>query len=320
MKLFWLSENFKNRATELASNSEIGKKEQHAFHILGLSKLPMFIGTLVGLLALTFITKLQYTSDFSQLSITSWVISSLYPSYFVSTMGVDTEVDIKLLTIFLALLIVLWSWARELTVEATYQGHHTAQVQSGLKLGVLLFLLSEAMLFFPFFWAFFHGTLSPSIALGGVWPGVGVDVEVLNPFLLPFVNTVVLLSSGLALVSAHRAILAGYKRVVMNSLFISILFGILFSWLQYLEYGLTLFTITDGLYGSSFFLLTGLHGFHVIVGTCLLLISYWRVTQDHFTRNHHIGFEAAAWYWHFVDVVWLGVFSCVYFWAVTSWL
>jgi heme/copper-type cytochrome/quinol oxidase subunit 3 len=98
---------------------------------------------------------------------------------------------------------------------------------------------------------------------------------------------------------------------------ISIFFGILFSWLQYIEYGLTAFTITDGLYGSSFFLLTGLH---VIVGTWLLIVSYWRTSQDHFTRTHHVGFETAAWYWHSVDVVWLGVFSCVYFWSVSTWL
>jgi cytochrome c oxidase subunit 3 len=319
MELFWLSENYKNSAKRTLINKD-GKQEGHAFHILTLSKLPLFVGTLVGFLALTFISKLQYTFDFSHLTITSLILSSLYPAYFVSSSGLDAEVDIKLLTIFLALIITLWSWAKELVVEATYQGHHTAQVQTGLKLGVLLFLLSEAMLFFPFFWAFFHGTLSPSIALGGIWPGVGVDAEVLNPFLLPFVNTVVLLSSGLALVAAHRAVIAGYRPVVMNGLFVAIVFGILFSWLQYLEYGLTAFTITDGLYGSSFFLLTGLHGFHVIVGTWLLLIAYWRTSQDHFTRAHHIGFEAAAWYWHFVDVVWLGVFSCVYFWAVTSWL
>jgi len=280
----------------------------------------MFVGTLAGLLALTFITKLQFEPNFIKLTVINGLLSSLYPTYFVPSLSFNDEADIKLITIFLILLATLWSWGRELTVEATYQGRHTIQVQQGLKLGVLLFLLSEAMLFFPFFWAFFHGTFSPSYALGGIWPGVGVNTEVLNPFLLPLVNTVVLLSSGLALVSAHRAIIAGYNKVVVNSLAISILFGILFSWLQYLEYGLTLFTITDGLYGSSFFLLTGLHGFHVIVGTCLLLISYWRATQEHFSRSHHVGFEAAAWYWHFVDVVWLGVFSCVYFWAVTSWV
>jgi heme/copper-type cytochrome/quinol oxidase subunit 3 len=271
-ELFWLNKNYKQNAYK--NFIEAGKNEQHAFHILALSKLPMFVGTLAGLLALTFITKLHMVPEFAKLTVISSLLSSLYPSYFVSGLGLNDEAEIKLLTLFTILLIALWSWGRELTVEATYQGHHTAQVQQGLKLGVLLFLLSEAMLFFPFFWAFFHGTFSPSYALGGIWPGVGVKDEVLNPFLLPFVNTVVLLSSGLALVSAHRAIIAGYNKVVINSLAVSILFGILFSWLQYLEYGLTLFTISDGLYGSSFFLLTGLHGFHVIVGTCLLLISY----------------------------------------------
>jgi len=249
-----------------ALREPIGVREQHSYHILGLSKLPLTVGTLAGLLALSFIAKLQHTFDFADVSITSAILNSFYTGYY-SVSGINTEIDTKLLALLLALIITIWSWARELVVEATYQGHHTTQVQNGLKLGFLLFLLSEAMLFFPFFWAFFHGTLSPSIALCGIWPGVGVDKEVLNPMLLPFVNTVVLLSSGLALVSAHRAIIAGYRSIVLNSLVVSIFFGILFSWLQYLEYGLTAFTITDGLYGSSFFLLTGLHGFHVIVGT-----------------------------------------------------
>jgi cytochrome c oxidase subunit 3 len=103
-------------------------------------------------------------------------------------------------------------------VEATHQGYHTTQVQTGIKGGFLLFLLSEAMLFFPFFWSFFHGTLSPSVALGGIWPGVGVNKEVLEPHLLPLVNTAVLLSSGMALVAAHRAIVGGFNKVVLNGL------------------------------------------------------------------------------------------------------
>jgi cytochrome c oxidase subunit 3 len=132
---------------------------------------------------------------------------------------------------------------------------------------------------------------------------------------LPLFNTVILLTSGLALVSAHRAIVIGYRPVVINGLFLSIILGILFSWTQYFEYGVTEFTITDGIFGSTFFMLTGLHGFHVLVGTVLLLITYWRCIHNHFSKEHHSLFEFAAWYWHFVDVVWLLVFLCVYCWG-----
>jgi heme/copper-type cytochrome/quinol oxidase subunit 3 len=196
-------------------------------------------------------------------------------------------------------------------------GFHTSNVVTGLKYGMLLFLASEAMLFFPFFWAFFHASLSPAVTIGGVWPPEGIRLEeTLDAFMLPLVNTVVLLTSGVALVAAHRAIIAGCRPIVLNGLYIAISLGILFSWLQYLEYGLTKYTIGDGLYGSTFFMLTGLHGFHVIVGTCLLLIAYWRAVQGHFSRQHHALFEFAAWYWHFVDVVWLFVFAFIYVWGV----
>lgn len=160
---------------------------------------------------------------------------------------------------------------------------------------MFLFLLSEAMLFFPFFWAFFHTSLAPTIAVGCVWPPVGIKgLETLNPFMLPFVNTVVLLTSGVSLVAAHRAILGGCRETLVNSLFITILLGILFSWLQFIEYGITKYTINDGTFGSTFFMLTGLHGFHVIVGTCLLMATYIRSVLNHFSKQHHILFECAA--------------------------
>jgi cytochrome c oxidase subunit 3 len=158
--------------------------------------------------------------------------------------------------------------------------------------GMALFLLSEAMLFFPFFWAFFHTSLSPSYAIGMIWPPLGI--EVLNPSMLPLVNTVVLLTSGVSLVSAHRAIVGGDYSVVINGLFITIILGIFFSWLQFIEYGLTGYTISDSTFGSTFFMLTGLHGFHVLVGTMLLMVTYLRACYNHFSTGHHVLFNAAA--------------------------
>jgi heme/copper-type cytochrome/quinol oxidase subunit 3 len=296
------------------------KGQQHPFHVLSSSKLPVFISTFVGCLALTVIVKLQNISNVAKFSIISADIMEPFFSVtgaMPSTELPDSIVDMRIVQLLTLLLITIWAWGRELVREATFEGWHTEDVVIGLYIGMILFLASEAMLFFPFFWAFFHASLSPAITVGGIWPPEGIRLEeTLDPFMLPLVNTVVLLTSGVALVAAHRAILAGCKAIVVNGLYIAISLGILFSWLQYLEYGLTKYTITDGLFGSTFFMLTGLHGFHVIVGTCLLLIAYWRAVQNHFSRQHHALFEFAAWYWHFVDVVWLFVFAFLYCWGV----
>ena len=296
------------------------KNAQHPFHVLGSSKLPVFVSTFVGGLAISVIIKLQNIANTSKFLLVGEGI--MEPFFTVvgalpNTELPDSAIDSRILTFFIFILLTIWSWGRELVHEATFGGYHTKNVQVGLAYGMLLFLASEAMLFFPFFWSFFHGSLSPAITTGGVWPPEGIRFEeTLDAFMLPLVNTVVLLTSGVALVAAHRAIIAGCKPIVLNGLYAAISLGILFSWLQYLEYGLTKYTITDGMFGSTFFALTGLHGFHVIVGTILLLISYWRAVQNHFSRQHHALFEFSAWYWHFVDVVWLFVFAFLYCWGV----
>jgi heme/copper-type cytochrome/quinol oxidase subunit 3 len=275
---------------------------EHPFHVLTDSKLPIFLATFAGLLATAFVVKL-HLADAASIFECNRVAASLFDPFFsVNNLDyISVNAVILTLLVFLGATVAAWSYS---LVEESAQGHHTARVQLALKYGMLLFLVSEIMLFFPFFWAFFHGSLAPSIAIGAVWPPVGIkDIETLNPFMLPLLNTVVLLCSGVAVVAAHRAILAGYKIMVLNTLYIAISFGILFSWLQFLEYGLTRFTLNDGLYGSVFFMLTGLHGFHVIVGTVLLLIAYVRTINNSFSTTHHVGFEVIIWYWHFVDVV-----------------
>lgn len=298
---------------ELPLTVEVGS---HPFHVLTSSKLPIFMSIFAGSLATTFVAKLHDVSFINSLDF-SWVANQLLSPFFTIAEYDIVSFDIMILVLIGFITTNMASWSYNLVKESTIEGHHTKRVQLALMYGMLLFLVSEAMLFFPFFWAFFHGALSPAVAIGGVWPPVGIkDLEVLDPFMLPLVNTVVLLSSGVALVSAHRAIVSGHKSVVLNMLYLAISLGIFFSWLQFIEYGLTKFTISDGLYGSVFFMLTGLHGFHVIVGTTLLLIAYWRVGANTFSTHHHIGFETAAWYWHFVDVVWLFVFAFVYIWGV----
>lgn len=204
-------------------------------------------------------------------------------------------------------------WFSDIITESTFQGHHTLKVQEGLRLGVVLFIFTEVMFFFGFFWAFFHSSLSPSVAIGCVWPPKGI--EVIEPFELPFLNTLILLSSGVSITWAHRAILSGNRTNALIALAVTIGLGIIFTGCQAFEYNTAPFSINDGIYGSVFYLLTGFHGFHVIVGTIFLMVNWWRIYQYHITTGHHVGFESGAWYWHFVDVVWIFLFTTLYWWG-----
>ena len=169
------------------------------------------------------------------------------------------------------------------------------------------------MFFFAFFWAFFDSSIKPSFIIGGVWPPEGL--ETLNPWAIPLLNTVILLTSGVTVTWAHHSIVSGAKKSAQKGLFFTILLAIFFTALQVFEYFGAPFSISSGIYGSTFFLATGFHGFHVFIGTCFLTVCLIRSAANHFTKEHHFGFEAAAWYWHFVDVVWLFLFVTVYWWG-----
>jgi len=204
-------------------------------------------------------------------------------------------------------------WWRDVIREGTYEGQHTQSVQSGLRIGMLLFILSEVMFFFAFFWAFFHSSFNPSHQLGGVWPPA--SLVTLDPWSIPVLNTVILLSSGASVTWAHHSIVSGSKGEAVFALSITVLLALIFTALQAFEYKSAEFTISDGIYGSTFYMATGFHGFHVFIGTCFLAVCLGRILADQFTREHHFGFEAAAWYWHFVDVVWLFLFITIYWWG-----
>jgi cytochrome c oxidase subunit 3 len=181
---------------------------------------------------------------------------------------------------------------------------------------MILFIVSEIMFFFAFFWAFFHSSITPTYNIGGVWPPTAITT--LNTFTVPLTNTFFLLTSGATVTWAHHAILARSKKHTLIALIFTIILAILFTTLQCLEYINAPFNISDGVFGSCFYMATGFHGFHVFIGTIALFISFIRTILNHFTYNHHFGFESAIWYWHFVDVVWLFLFISVYWWGSSA--
>jgi cytochrome c oxidase subunit 3 len=213
--------------------------------------------------------------------------------------------------ILVAITMVVW-W-RDVIKEATFQGHHTPVVQLGLRYGMTLFIASEVMFFAAFFWAFFDAWLYPKEATGFMWPPEGI--EPLHPFQLPTLNTLILLSSGGTVTWAHHALLKGDQKTTVRMLGVTVLLGILFTCIQAYEYGHATFGFTEGIFPSTFYMATGFHGAHVIIGTIFLIVCFFRAAKGHFKPDHHFGFEAAAWYWHFVDVVWLFLYTFVYVWS-----
>jgi len=210
-------------------------------------------------------------------------------------------------------LAVMAVWFRDVAIEATYKGNHTPVVQIGMRYGMSLFIASEVMFFSAFFWAFFDSSLFPKEATGGVWPPKGIIG--FDAWDLPFLNTLILLLSGTTVTWAHHCLVENDREGTKKALWLTVLLGILFTCCQAYEYSHAHFGFKDGIYPSTFFMATGFHGFHVIVGTIFLAVTLMRVYKGHFTPTHHFGFEAAAWYWHFVDVVWLFLFVCVYWWG-----
>jgi cytochrome c oxidase subunit 3 len=221
-----------------------------------------------------------------------------------------------LLTGLFLILYVMFTWWRDIIREATYEEQHTFAVQRGLRLGMILFIISEIMFFFAFFWAFFHSSLAPTFNIGGVWPPQAIAP--IQTSGIPLTNTFFLLSSGATVTWAHHAIIVRAKKQALVGLLLTLVLATIFTGLQGLEYFDAPFTISDSVFGSCFFLTTGFHGFHVFVGTISLFVSFLRIGFNHFTSTHHFGFESAAWYWHFVDVVWLFLFVTVYWWGGTS--
>ncbi|MAS42538.1 cytochrome c oxidase subunit 3 [Albimonas donghaensis] len=216
-------------------------------------------------------------------------------------------------------LYTMYAWWSDVVAESR-AGDHTPVVQIGLRYGVIMFIISEVMFFVAWFWSFFKHAMYPmgeiqgTEVAAGVWPPVGI--ETFDPWHLPLINTLILLLSGCLATWAHHAIAHDNDRKTMaNALVGAVALGVLFTITQAYEYGHAAFGFSGNIYGANFYMATGFHGFHVIVGTIFLAVCMMRAYAGHFTADKHIGFEAAAWYWHFVDVVWLFLFAAVYIWG-----
>lgn len=259
--------------------------QAHPFHLVSPSPWPIF-------------------SSISLLTITTSAVSTFHNfhnAHYILILG------------FVCLLTSMTLWFKDITAEGTFLGNHTLAVQRGLNMGVALFIVSEACFFVAIFWAFFHSALSPTVEVGAQWPPLGI--ESINPFELPLLNTVILLSSGITVTYAHHSLIQGNRSGALYGLIYTIILAVIFTGYQGVEYSVSSFTISDSVYGTCFYFGTGFHGFHVIIGTIFLGVGLLRMVLYHLTDNHHLGLEGGILYWHFVDVVWLFLFVSIYYWG-----
>ncbi|MEM6678727.1 MAG: cytochrome c oxidase subunit 3 [Pseudomonadota bacterium] len=272
-------------------------EKNHDYHILPPSPWP-FYGAVAGffmLVGLILGFKGEYAAD-----------------YWLALLG------------FVAVCYVAYGWWSDVVVESRV-GDHTPVVQIGLRYGVILFIISEVMFFSAWFWSFFKHAIFPmeaatldgvvptAEALDGIWPPAGI--ETFNPWDLPLLNTVILLLSGCTVTYAHHCLIENRRDGLVWGLIGTVGLGALFTIFQAYEYSHSPFGFTDGIYAANFYMATGFHGFHVLVGTIFLAVCLFRAQSGQFRPEKHIGFEAAAWYWHFVDVVWLFLFASIYIWG-----
>ena len=221
----------------------------------------------------------------------------------------------------LGIIYTMIGWWRDVIREAEFGGFHTAVVQISHRYGMILFIASEVMFFVAWFWAYFNTALFPHDAtqvmrtefIGGVWPPKGI--ETFDPWHLPLLNTLILLTSGTTVTWAHHALLHDDRQGLKWGLICTVVLGLMFTSVQAYEYSHAAFGFSGNIYGATFFMATGFHGFHVIIGTIFLIVCLARAFAGQFTPKQHLGFEFAVWYWHFVDVVWLFLFSCIYVWG-----
>jgi len=213
--------------------------------------------------------------------------------------------------IFTSIIAKIW-WSN-IFKETTYQGFHQIKVINGLKIGIILFIVSEILFFTSFFWAYFHSRIRPNIEIGIIWPPT--YIKPFDPINVPLLNTIILISSGISITWRHHSINKNKLSASKIRIIITCILGLLFRVLQAIEYLQSPFSISDSTYGSTFFLATGFHGIHIIIGTTFLLVCLNQINNKKISITHLVGFEIASWYWHFVDVVWLFLYLSIYWWG-----
>lgn len=261
-------------------------KLHHPFHLVTISPWPILI-------SFRIFNNLIY--------LTNWLNSS----------------NFKFLNIFYFLSIIstlscIIQWWRDIIRESTFQGFHTTNVYKNLRLGIILFILSEIIFFLSFFWTYFHSSLAPSIEIGQIWPPLGIYP--FNPYDIPLLNTIILVSSGLRVTWSHNSLINSNFNDRFSRLILTIILRIIFTLFQLYEYYNSPFSLSDSIYGSTFFISTGFHGLHVIIGSIFLIICLIRIYNYQFSNKHHFGYEAAIWYWHFIDIIWLLLYIIIYWW------
>ena len=258
----------------------------------------------------------MFTSPFLAVQTSFWpfILSlGVFSILFNVVLWINFKVRfIYVLFSFIVVFLLTLLWWKDFVRESII-GFHTHKLELCLRIGMLLFILSEVFFFLSFFWAFFDSSLSPSIDIGIVWPPKGIVP--LSFYSVPLLNTIILLTRGVTVTWAHHALMANSFSRTVVSLFITVVLGVYFLLIQWVEYNEASFSISDGVYGRTFFMATGFHGIHVIIGTCFLFYVFIILMQGKLLFNHHFSFEAAAWYWHFVDVVWLFLFISIYWWG-----
>tara|TARA_X000000368_G_scaffold416929_2_gene411978 strand:- start:4355 stop:5197 length:843 start_codon:yes stop_codon:yes gene_type:complete len=257
-----------------------------------------------------------------------WPIFGAFSTLFLVSGGIlymHYQMIWPLVVGFVLILLTMYFWWKDIIKETTFLNVHSSITEIGLRYGMALFITSEVMFFVAFFWAFFDASLLPRSfieeykdvftgSLGiGIWPPEGI--ETFDPLDIPYLNTLILLLSGTTCTWAHHEVREGNKKEAVKALRITVGLGVFFTLLQAYEYHHAQFGFTDGIYPSTFFMATGFHGFHVLIGTLFLFVCLRRASKGHLTPKRHFGFEAAAWYWHFVDVVWLFLYVSVYWWG-----
>lgn len=257
-----------------------------------------------------------FISPFLAVQTSFWpvLVSLLLFSTMVNSVlwfNLKISLSLVLLSTFL-LFITTFLWWKDFNRESLL-GYHTHKLEASLRVGFALFILSEVFFFLSFFWAFYDAALAPTIDLGLRWPPKGVVP--LSTYSVPLLNTVILLSRGVTVTWAHHSIMNNFYNKSLFSLLLTVLLGVYFLVIQWIEYNEAQFSIADGVYGRTFFMATGFHGFHVTVGTIFLFYVWLNLLSGRLLYNHHFSFEAAAWYWHFVDVVWLFLFLSIYWWG-----